>query len=224
MIELPDFAKMYEYETYFHLTLNTNRLGKLAAHYEAYQMRRCVPGAIVECGVYKGTSLARFAIMRDLFDNAAAAKIIGFDVFSDEYPDTTYEEDRRQREEWIREAGPSSISKEQLETVFARLGVCNFELIAGDVLETLPAYVRAHPELKVSLLNIDIDFVEPTLCTLQELYDRVMPGGVILLDNYGAFHGDTKGVDRFFQDKAVSIKRFPFVARPCYIVKEQHGS
>lgn len=224
MIQMPDFNKMYEYETYFHLTLDANRLGKLAAHYEAYQMARRVPGAIIECGVYKGTSLARFAMLRDLFDNAAAAKIIGFDVFSDEYPDTAYEEDQPQREKWIREAGPSSISKEQLETVFAHLSVRNFELIAGDILETLPAYARAHPELKVSLLNIDIDFVEPTLCSLEVLYDRVMPGGVILLDNYGAFHGDTKGVDTFFQDKTVSIKRFPFVARPCYIVKEQHGS
>ena len=224
MIELPDASKMYEYETYYHLTLNATRLGKLAAHYEAYQMTRRVPGAIVECGVYKGTSLVRFAMLRDLFDGAAAAKIIGFDVFGDEYPDTAFEEDKPQRERWIQEAGPSSISKEQLEKVFEHLGVRNYELIAGNVLDTLPAYTRAHPELKVSLLNIDIDFVEPTLCALRQLYDRVMPGGVILLDNYAAFHGDTKGVDTFFRDKPVSIERFPFVARPCYIVKDCYGS
>jgi hypothetical protein len=75
----------------------------------------------------------------------------------------------------------------------------------------------------VSLLNIDIDFAEPTLCALEHLYDRVMPGGVVLLDNYGAFHGDTKGVDMFFHGKAVSIRRFPYIARPCYVVKEPHG-
>lgn len=220
MIELPDFSKMYEYETFYHLTMDITRLGKLAVHYEAYKMTRSIPGSIVECGVYKGTSLTRFAMMRDLFDNPDAAKIIGFDVFSADYPDTAFEEDQAQREKWIREAGPSSITKAQLEKVFGNLGVRNFELIAGDVCETLPAYVKAHPELKVSLLNLDIDFVEPTLCTLEQLYDRVMPGGVILLDNYGAFHGDTKGVDTFFRDKAVAIRRFPFVARPCYIVKE----
>ena len=219
MIELPDFDKQYDYETNFHLTLDVARLGKLAAHYEAYRMAREIPGAIVECGVFKGTSLARFAMLRDLFDNAAAAKIIGFDAFGDDYPDTAHEEDHPQREKWIREAGPSSISKAQLEMVFDRRGIRNFELIAGDIVETLPAYVSAHPELKVSLLNIDIDFVEPTLCALTELYDRVMPGGVILLDNYGAFYGDTKGVDTFFEGKKISIKRFPFAARPCYIVK-----
>ena len=53
----------------------------------------------------KVKSFVRFAMMRDLFDSAAAAKMIGFDVFGDEYPDTAYEEDRLQREKWIREAG-----------------------------------------------------------------------------------------------------------------------
>lgn len=219
MIELPDFAKMYEYETFFHLTMDAGRLGKLVAHYEAYQMVRRVPGAIVECGVFKGTSLTRFAMMRDLLDSTAAAKIIGFDVFGDEYPHTAYQEDHAQRERWIREAGPRSISKAQLETIFGQLGVKNFELVAGDVTQTLPEYVREHPELRISLLNIDIDFVESTLCSLEQLYPRVMPGGVILLDNYGAFHGDTVAVDSFFRDKRVAIKRFPFVSRPCYIVR-----
>ena len=64
MINLPDPAKMYEYETNFHLTLDVSRLGKLIAHYEAYRMARDVPGAIVECGVFKGTSLARFGMFR----------------------------------------------------------------------------------------------------------------------------------------------------------------
>jgi hypothetical protein len=219
MIELPDPAKMYEYETNYHLTLDITRLGKLAAHYEGYRMSRDVPGAIVECGVFKGTSIARFAMLRDLFDNYAAAKVIGFDVFSDDYPTTQYEEDQAQRDYWIKTAGASSISKSQLEEVFRRLGLRNYEFVAGDVLETLPRYVRDHPELKVSLLNLDIDFVEATMCSLENLYDRVMPGGVILLDNYAAYHGDTKGVDNFLRGKDVEIKRFPFVARPCYIVK-----
>ena len=114
MIELPDPAKMYEYETNYHLTLDITRLGKLAAHYEGYRMTRDVPGAIVECGVFKGTSLTRFAMLRDLFDNYAAAKVIGFDVFSDDYPTTQYEEDQVQRDFWINTAGARSISQSPL--------------------------------------------------------------------------------------------------------------
>ncbi|MBF0543342.1 MAG: class I SAM-dependent methyltransferase [Candidatus Riflebacteria bacterium] len=219
MIKLPDNSKMYEYETFFHLTLDLSRLGKFAAHYEAFKMVMDIPGEIVECGVFKGTSIVRFAMFRELLANHAATKIIGFDVFSDEYPDTKFEEDKAQREHWIKTAGSSSIDIKQLEAIFHDKGIKNFELIKGDVLQTIPEYIKARPFLKISLLNIDIDFVESTTCVLENFYDHVSKGGIILLDNYAAFHGDTKGIDDFFKGKDVQIRKFPFVTRPCYIIK-----
>ncbi|WP_341279863.1 TylF/MycF/NovP-related O-methyltransferase [Paenibacillus sp. FSL H8-0537] len=229
MITLPKFDEqsMYDYETYFHLTLQPDRLAKFLVHYEAYKMVQDVPGAIVECGVFKGTSFTRFAMMRELLGNSFSSKLIAFDVFSDEFPNTSYEEDQAQREHWINTAGASSISTDQLSQIFNEKGIKNYELIAGNVLDTVPDYIQKNGGLKISLLNIDIDFVEPTYCVLEHMYDRVMKGGVILLDNYGgegtsglSYHGDTRGVDDFFKDKDVTIKQFPFAARPCYIVKE----
>ena len=38
-----------------------------------------VPGDIVECGVFKGESLTRFAHFRNLFGTNDSAKIIAFD-------------------------------------------------------------------------------------------------------------------------------------------------
>ena len=211
---------MYEYETHYHLTFDLNRLGKFVAHYEAYKMAMDIPGEIVECGVFKGTSLFRFAMFRELLGNSAASNIIAFDVFSDEYPDTDYKEDKAQREHWINTAGPSSIDVSQLEEIFKNRCITNYELIKGDVLNTIPEYVKQKPYFKISLLNIDIDFVEPTKCVLDYLYNRVSKGGIILLDNYAAFHGDTKGIDDFFNNKDVEIRKFPFVSRPCYIIKQ----
>jgi hypothetical protein len=219
MIIMPDAQKMYEYETNYHLTLDVSRLGKLVAHYEAFKMTIDVPGSIVECGVFKGTSLMRFAMFRELLGNYFSSKIIGFDMFGDDYPDTAFEEDKHTRDEWIASAGSSSISAAQLRENFHKSDIKNFELIAGDVLETVPKYIKEHPELKISLLNIDIDFFEANMCCLENFYDLVMPGGVVLLDNYTAAHGDTKSVDKFFAERDVSIKRFPFALRPCYIVK-----
>ncbi len=216
---MPDYNLAYDYETFFHLTLSTSRLGKFLAHYEAYKMVRNIPGAIVECGVFKGTSFTRFAQFRSLLDNQESAKLIGFDVFSDETPTTTYEEDQATRDHWIKTAGPSSISVAQLETVFEQMKIDNFELIAGDATVTIPEYVKEHPELKISLLNVDICYVEPTFAVMENLYDRVMPGGVILLDNYADFHGDTKGVDDFLTNIKAKLVRFPFIAAPVYIVK-----
>lgn len=95
------------------------------------------------------------------------------------------------------------------------------------MLQTVPAFMKANPGFKVALLNVDIDFAEPTFCVLEHFYDCMPKGGVILLDNYAGegssgltLHGDNKGVDDFFAGKNVRIRRFPFAARPCYVIKD----
>jgi len=229
MINLPDFTeqKMYDYETFYHLTMNLDRVSKYVIHYEAMKMVQNIPGAVIECGVFKGTSFARFSLFRELFGNFNSKKLIAFDVFSDDFPDTKFEEDKKIREDWINTAGGSSISADQLSMVLDRNEIKNYQLIEGDVLNTIPQYVNKNKGLKISLLNIDIDFVEPTYCALENLYPLVMPGGIVLLDNYAgespegiALHGDTKGVDDYFNDKDIKIRQFPFAGRPCYIIKE----
>ena len=221
-IKLPDFKKMYDYETNYHLTMSGDRMGKLLCHYESLKQTINIPGEIVECGVFKGTSLTRFGVMRDLLGTKNSAKIIGFDVFSDSFPNTKYKEDKKIRSDWIKKAGGSSISKAQIIKIFKKLGIKNYEIVAGDITKTLPKYIKSKPELKISLLNIDIDFVESTYCSLKYLYPRVSKGGIILLDNYGFAHGDTFGVDKYFKEVNIKpkIKRHPFNTRPCFIIKE----
>jgi len=228
MIEMPGFDEqtMYDAETDFNLTMTNDRLAKFIAHYEVMKMVQNIPGSIVECGVFKGTSLVRFAAIRNLIGNDFSAKIIGFDIFSDEFPNTKFKEDQQQRDHWLNTAGGSSIGVSQLQEIFNHHGVKNFQLIAGDICDTVPIYAKNNPGMKISLLNIDCDFVEPTFCVLDHFYDRVLEGGIILLDNYSgegtsgiSYHGDTKGIDEYFKDKNIKIQRFPWAARPCFIKK-----
>jgi hypothetical protein len=44
-------------------------------------------------------------------------------------------------------------------------------------------------------------------------------GGVLIIDDYGVFPGETKAVDEYFHDKDVVINKFPFCMTPCYILK-----
>jgi len=221
-IKFPNFNNMYDYETNFHLTMNSERLAKLVCHYEIFKKTATISGDFVECGVFKGTSLARFALMRELFGSQNSSKIIAFDVFSDSFPNTGYKEDKKIRKDWIKKAGGSSISISQMKKVFKNQKVENYELVAGDITKTLPKYIKKNPHLKISLLNIDIDFVESTYSSLEHLYPRVSKGGIILLDNYGFAHGDTKGVDMYFEKikKKPVIHKFPFTSRPCYLIKD----
>ena len=214
--------KMYEYETGFSLTANSERYGKLLTHYEMYKLIIDLPGDLVECGVYRGTSITRFAMFRNMFETNYSRKIIGFDNFDNIYPNTNWKEDEAARESWIKNTGADSITVEQLSRIFKNFNYSNYDFIKGDLVQTLPEYTKNNPHLKIALLNIDIDFVEPTYTALKYLYDRVVTGGVILVDNYAAFHGDTNGIDMFFQEKGIKekLRKMPFNARPSYLIKD----
>ena len=220
MIQLPDFDKAFEYENNFYLSCDNTRLSKILSHYELFKLTHDLPGAIVECGVFKGASLVRFAGFRDLFGNPWSHKIIGFDIFG-EFPKTDFDEDQKYRENFINAAGSSSISVEQLQQVLDHKGIGkNVELVKGDVTETIPKYLAENPHLKISLLNLDTDIYEPAVTILEHLYPRIVRGGVLIIDDYGTFPGETKAVDDYFKDKPVKIRKFPFAMTPCYVIKE----
>ncbi len=229
MIKLPklDNQSMYDYETNFHLTMNEERLSKFLTHFEAFKISQNIPGEIVECGVFKGTSLIRFGMFRKIFGGDHTSRLIAFDVFSDKYPNTKFKEDKIQRKHWINTAGSSSISELQLKKIFKNRKISNYQTVKGDVVKTVPKFVEKNPGLKISLLNIDIDFVEPTITVLENLFNKVSKGGVILLDNYAGrgssgkyLHGDTLAIDNFLKNKNIEIKKFNFAARPCFIIKK----
>jgi hypothetical protein len=220
LIELPDLTKPFEHENAFYLSCDITRMSKVIAQYELYKSVLEVPGAIVECGVFKGASLARFAMFRELFSHAYSKRIIAFDTFG-EFPATGFAADQQPRERFIADAGSSSISTAQMQDVLARKRCDQFvDLVAGDIRQTVPAYVEAHPALKISLLNLDTDVYEPAVAILEHLYPRIERGGVLILDDYGVFPGETRAVDEYFRDRKVQIRKFPFCMTPCFIVKE----
>jgi len=221
MIVLPDFSKSFDYENNFHLSCDVSRMRKVIIHYELFKMTSEIPGTIVECGVFKGVSLARFAIFRALMENNSSRKIIGFDIFG-KYPQTKFEPDKTIRKEFIEETGGGEgISLEQMITVLKHKKCDkNTELIEGDICQTVPRYLKVNPQLKISLLNLDTDIYEPAVAILEYFWPRIQKGGVLILDDYCVFPGETKAIDDYFQDKAVNIRRFPFCSSPSYIIKE----
>ena len=220
MIELPDFTKSFEYENNFYLSCDISRISKFFAHYEFFKMTMDLPGALVECGVFKGVSLMRFAMFKDILGNRKSRKIIGFDSFST-FPQTNYEPDKSVREKFISEAGDKSISIPQLENLLSRKGIQEgVELIPGDITESVPAYFKKHPELRISLLNLDTDLYEPAVTILENFYPRIVKGGLLIIDDYGVFPGETKATDDYFAGTDVRIRKLPYCTTPCYVIKE----
>ena len=67
MIKLPNFHNPFDHENNFYLSCENSRIGKMIAHYELFQLSSKSQGHIVECGVFKGISLIRFATFLKLF-------------------------------------------------------------------------------------------------------------------------------------------------------------
>ena len=209
---------VFEYENGFMMTSGIDRMGKILAHYELYNKIADLPGAVVECGVFKGNSLIQFATFRNLVETPHSRKIIGFDTFG-KVPPTKFKDDKKYLQRFVSSAGNEALSTTALEHILDAKKITNVELVAGDVVKTVPRYLRDNPHLKIALLHIDTDIYEPAKTILETLYLRVVRGGIIAFDDYGTFPGETKAVDDFFAKMNVRIEKFPWSHIPSFIVK-----
>lgn len=215
-----DFSKTWEYENGFYLTSDSSRLAKSISQWELYKKIVTLPGLIVECGVFKGASLIRFATYREILESQQSRKIIGFDAFGTFPAAVAAEDDKIFIEKFEHDSG-NGISKDDLETILLKKQFRNIELYQGNVLDLLPKYISANPQLKIALLHIDVDVYEPTKACLEYLYDKVVTGGVIIFDDYSSVGGATKAIDDFIADNKlqVTMQKMPYYSVPSYIVK-----
>ncbi|MDZ7771609.1 MAG: TylF/MycF/NovP-related O-methyltransferase [Balneolaceae bacterium] len=65
----------------------------------------------------------------------------------------------------------------------------------GKVEDTLPAKA---PE-RIALLRLDTDWYDSTRHELETLYPRLVPGGVLIIDDYGHWQGAQKAVDEYLE-------------------------
>jgi O-methyltransferase len=68
-----------------------------------------------------------------------------------------------------------------------------FEIVTGWFAETLARVGAA----SIALLHVDCDFYDPVKLVLDTFYDRVEPGGYVVLNDYGSFQGCRTATDEF---------------------------
>ncbi|AEE22234.1 dTDP-6-deoxy-L-hexose 3-O-methyltransferase [Glaciecola sp. 4H-3-7+YE-5] len=207
----------WDYENGFYLTSHITRIPKMLAHYELYKSILNLPGQVVECGVFKGASFTRLCTFRDVLESSFSRKIIGFDMFG-KFPMPEHDDDKHFVEKFEQSAG-DGICAGELSQYLDNKGIVNFELVKGDILTTLRDYLLQHPELKIALLHIDVDVYQPTVHILEHLYERIVPGGIIMLDDYATVAGETKAVDEFLANSSLKIEKLPISHIPCFVRK-----
>jgi hypothetical protein len=80
--------------------------------------------------------------------------------------------------------------------------------VRGPVEETIP---RTIPE-RIALLRLDTDWHESTRHELVNLYPRLVPGGFLMIDDYGHWSG-AKKTDECFSGPSLFLNRSDYSGR-----------
>ena len=214
-----DKDSIWDYENGFYWFSPPSRINKMLAHYELYKSISNLPGHVFELGVFKGASLIRLATFRATLENDFSRRIVGFDAFG-KFPTENVEmEDDLKFIEMFEGAGSYGLEKTELDEILKQKSFENIELVKGNVFDTLPEYLKENPETRLSFLHLDMDVKEPTDFALELLYDRVVPGGLVVFDDYNSVVGETDSVDNFLKGRGLKIEKLSFYNVPSFIRK-----
>ncbi len=180
-----------------------------------------IPGALVECGVWRGGS--SLAMVRTLLDlGIDDRRVLLYDTFEGMTEPTardTSSYSPNALELWEQSEGkPGPIfngpaSEEAVRELLLGSGypAAMIELVAGPVERTLP---EAAPD-RIAILRLDTDWYESTLHELRHLYPRLSSGGVLIVDDYGHWDGARAAVEEYFGSEAepVLLQRVDYTAR-----------
>ena len=185
-----------------------------------YVVRRGIPGAFVECGVWRGGSMVAVALTlqqlgitdRDLwlYDTfEGMTEPAGRDVLL---------ADTATRAADLLAASPVAdgdniwcySTLEQVQAAMAATGypADRIHYVRGRVEDTIPGTA---PDL-VALLRLDTDWYESTWHELRHLMPRMAPGGVLIVDDYWYWRGCRQAVDEY-----LAATGLPLLLTPVHI-------
>jgi Macrocin-O-methyltransferase (TylF) len=183
-------------------------------------------GVIMEFGARWGHNLALFATLRNIFEpQNISRRIIGFDTF--EGFASVSNADASNGEDLVGRCSVTPGYEEYLEQILdahealaPRSHIRKFELIKGDVVDTLPQYLAKRPETIVALAYFDLDLYQPTKACLELIKDRVAKGSIIAFDQLGMeeFPGETLAALESLNLRDFKIVRDPIVPYQSYLV------
>src|SRR4051794_27081920 len=193
------------------LYMRSTAVAKLLYVDELYRQIVRVPGVVMEFGVWWGANLALFESLRAVHEPYNhSRKVVGFDTFTG-YP-AIGSEDGDSDVAKVGTYGTTAGYEQHLSEVLdyhQRENVTGhikkYEIVKGDVTETIDAYLARHPETIIALAYFDLQLYEPTKKCLEAIRPHLTRGSVVALDelNCDEFPGETValkeawGLDRY---------------------------
>lgn len=176
-----------------------------------------IGGSFVECGTWRGGSVGIMALA-NLRRGRARRHIHLFDSFeSIPEPDEAVDGERAVRE--ARECGGGAEGRLVPLPIYGSIGTpdlaVNRELLEetigynssflhyhkGWFQDTVPSDAKQVGD--IAILRLDGDWYASTKVCLDHLYDQVVSGGFVIIDDYGCYEGCKKATDEFMRQQQV---------------------
>ena len=192
---------------------------RVAALQEAvrYVVTAGVPGAMVECGVWRGGSMMAVAhtlramgsegrdlYLYDTFSGMPSPGERDVDLLSGV---SAADRRARHKDKLANDASiPTTLQLLPLEEVRRLMLETGYpaerlHFVAGLVEETIPGEA---PEA-IAMLRLDTDYYSSTRHELQHLYPRVSDGGVVIIDDYGRWKGSREATDEYLAEQGLHV-------------------
>lgn len=160
-----------------------------------YVLQENIDGDLVECGCARGGSAALIALTLRRYGSRRQVWL--FDTFEG-LPAPTSQDPDYEIAKLI--TGEFVGTLQEVEALFQRLEIAeDARFVRGLFQNTLPATDIP----KIALLHIDGDWYESVKACLENLYDKVSPGGIIQFDDYGYWKGARKAIDEFLANRGI---------------------
>lgn len=183
-----------------------------------------IDGDFVECGVWKGGAVGLMALC-NLKYGSSRRKLHLFDAFEEICAPNEIVDGQKAIKEvkhalgenapihgeliplkgiYDQFGGPSDVD-ECKQLITERIGY-NSEYVyfhKGWFQNTVPQNSKEID--KIAILRLDGDWYESTKICLDYLFDKVVQGGFIIIDDYGLYSGCKKAVDDFFNNRNIPV-------------------
>jgi O-methyltransferase len=187
----------------------------------AHVLEHNIPGALVECGVWRGGNAMAMALT--LLHYGASRDLYLYDTFEGMTDPTADDISRSGTAAADLLAAAKKYEKPEnslvwacasLQDVQSNVAKTNYpreriNYVKGRVEATIPSLIPA----QIALLRLDTDWYESTLHELANLYPKLVVGGILIIDDYGDWQGCRKAVDEYFRKQQVFLNRIDSTGR-----------
>ena len=184
-----------------------------------------VPGSIIECGVHLGGGLMTWAQLSSIFEPINhTRRVIGFDTFSGF--ERIHAFDQVQGNEQAKPGGYAVDAEQDIRQAIELFDmtrpinhISRVELVKGDALKTIPAFLEKNQHMVIALVHLDFDIYEPTRAAIEAFFPRMPKGAVIVFDelNHPKWPGETMAVLHTLGLRNLRIRRFPHQPNLSYV-------